>query len=837
MTLSKKNNNKMYLNCDLGETESITPASVEHYVMPHINMANIACGGHAGNEETIAQTIRLAKSHNVIIGAHPSYPDKKNFGRLSLKISKQDLLDSLKEQLTRFMHVARVEQYLPQYVKPHGALYNDLVKDSAIAKTVLKTVADTNFANPDSILKLMVLSSAPAFVVQLAEKYSVELIFEAFADRRYLANGQLTPRFLEDGSKNPQAQLHFLDALQQIQLLKAHSGVIDDQGLPVKVLATSICVHGDNPQAASEMELLKLSLNSELNLDILTPTSFIFRLAPNSKLSLVQLKNELDNQFNESLHVSTVSFDSLLIESNLAQEDIKKMLYNAFCLAKNLLTEHQNQKVNNIKLPIYYGDEVSLDMPHIVKSSGLSKQQIIDLHLNSTYDVGAIGFAPGFAYLKGLPKQLQLPRHKTPRASLPAGSVAIAEDMTAIYPQSSPGGWNIIGQCPLPLFDPLNDKCPIPYKTGDTVSFYEVDLAEFKKLKAQYSGSGSGSGSANHADINKPVQTQNKSENSDNIQNPVLRVIKSGALSTMQDSGRHQVSQFGIGTSGAIDKTAFYWANKLLGNNRSDPCIEITLGNAEFECLIDGFVCITGAEVKCLLDNKSIPQWQVIPVSAGQRIKLGYAKTGLRVYLAVAGGFLSESAFGSVSTCIREQLGTVLKNKDILVATTPPTKTSNDNASDVGLRKISKNIRSLSFKHVPHYQKQLELKVVTSSHAFELEVENSKLLASFFGTTFQVSADSDRMGVRLQPIDSAEPNNDKLNNNELKHTLSISPEGIQLGAIQITPDGMPIIMMVDRQTLGGYPKIGTLSPEDINKLAQARPGTHIRFKATSISAQ
>ncbi|WP_448565440.1 5-oxoprolinase subunit PxpA [Thalassotalea ganghwensis] len=222
----------MLLNCDLGELDN----NVESFVMPYIDMANIACGEHAGDDALMAKTLQLAKQHNVMVGAHPSYPDRKNFGRVSMTMSSQELQDITRKQISRLIDAAALFELKVSYVKPHGALYNDMMKDISIYELLLTVIAD--FSND---LSLMI--QATPFIERyqkLAKHYGVTLILEAFADRRYTDNGNLLARS-ESG-----AVLSSEQTISQVKLLQHYQQVIAQHGKKISVAAESICVHGDN---------------------------------------------------------------------------------------------------------------------------------------------------------------------------------------------------------------------------------------------------------------------------------------------------------------------------------------------------------------------------------------------------------------------------------------------------------------------------------------------------------------------------------------------------------------------------------------------------------------
>ena len=226
----------MKLNCDLGESFGAWKMGLDDEVMPHIDMANIACGFHAGDPDVIADTLHLAKRHKVQIGAHPSYPDQQGFGRRSMALSAQELTNCLHYQIAALDGMAKVQGLTLSYVKPHGALYNDMMKNDHILQTVI-----TSIAHYPSPLKLMLLATKDSAKHALAAKtLGVELILEAFADRQYTDEGHLVSRQLE-GSVHDKPAL-----LAQVKQLLSDGSVTTRSGNTLNLNANSLCVHGDN---------------------------------------------------------------------------------------------------------------------------------------------------------------------------------------------------------------------------------------------------------------------------------------------------------------------------------------------------------------------------------------------------------------------------------------------------------------------------------------------------------------------------------------------------------------------------------------------------------------
>ena len=233
------------LNCDMGEG-----MDNEHLIMPYISSCNISCGAHAGSEKTIHSTIQEAQKHGVKIGAHPSYPDQENFGRLVMDMGKEELEESILLQLTLFKSI--LDQYgLPlHHIKPHGALYNQAAVDVHIAEMIL-TIMQKNF--PDAIL----YAPDQSVIASLAAKYNIKVWHEAFADRNYADDLTLIPRI------HPLAVMHekheiinHISIMLEEQKVKALSGNV----LPLKV--DTICIHGDNPTSPLIAEAVRERLNS-----------------------------------------------------------------------------------------------------------------------------------------------------------------------------------------------------------------------------------------------------------------------------------------------------------------------------------------------------------------------------------------------------------------------------------------------------------------------------------------------------------------------------------------------------------------------------------------------
>lgn len=240
----------MKLNCDLGESFGSWQMGLDDAVMPYIDMANIACGFHAGDANVMAHTLKLAKQHGVSIGAHPSYPDLQGFGRRSMAMSHSEIVNMLRYQIAALDGMARTAGTKIIYVKPHGALYNDMMSKPDVFDAVLDAVA--GYYQP---LQLMLLATAEQqHYIDLANSKGVALLFEAFADRRYTDNGSLTPR------NQSGAVLSGDELLAQVTQLVKLGFVATDSGNTLALKADTLCVHGDNPAALAQLKQIRALL-------------------------------------------------------------------------------------------------------------------------------------------------------------------------------------------------------------------------------------------------------------------------------------------------------------------------------------------------------------------------------------------------------------------------------------------------------------------------------------------------------------------------------------------------------------------------------------------------
>ncbi|MEH6649427.1 MAG: 5-oxoprolinase subunit PxpA [Motiliproteus sp.] len=237
----------LLLNCDLGESFGAWNMGMDSTVMPHIDQANIACGFHAGDPLVMKKTLALAKAHNVTVGAHPGYPDLVGFGRRSLKCQPDEVTAMIQYQIAAIDGMAQSQGIELSYVKPHGAMYNDMMADSALRQVIMKAIAD--YHRP---LALMLQSTTAAEQHKLeAKEAGITLLLEAFADRCYDDDGKLLARSKAGAVHNREKML------AQVKQLKETGTLTTVSGDTLTLTVDSLCVHGDNIEGVQAIEAIR----------------------------------------------------------------------------------------------------------------------------------------------------------------------------------------------------------------------------------------------------------------------------------------------------------------------------------------------------------------------------------------------------------------------------------------------------------------------------------------------------------------------------------------------------------------------------------------------------
>jgi antagonist of KipI len=428
-----------------------------------------------------------------------------------------------------------------------------------------------------------------------------------------------------------------------------------------------------------------------------------------------------------------------------------------------------------VRIPVAYGGNHGPDLEELARGLGVSSDEFARLHREATYQVAFIGFAPGFPYLNGLPERLHSPRLSSPRPRVPAGSVGIGGAYSGVYPSSTPGGWRLIGNAPVRLFDPTASP-PALLSPGDRVLFEKIDEADLLRLRQQLVDE--------HPTPLKPMRA------------PALRIHSAGLSTSVQGAPRFGLAASGVPSGGAMDMVALRTGNCTLKNPADAPALEITLQGPEIEFLRSARVCISGADVDAAVDGRPLSFGNVIDVRAGNHLRIGSVKTGARSYLCIDGGLVNPSVLG-------EPLRRLQRGDELYLAELGDTASSQDEVADQP-RLPSPRLRVVLGPQADHFSQRGK--------------------ATFLLSDYRVSAQSDRRGVRLEgpSIESCAP-------------ADIPPEGTAAGAIQVPGNGLPIVLGPDRPVTGGYAKIATVISADLPLLAQARPGTVLRFQEVSLA--
>jgi biotin-dependent carboxylase-like uncharacterized protein len=285
----------------------------------------------------------------------------------------------------------------------------------------------------------------------------------------------------------------------------------------------------------------------------------------------------------------------------------------------------------------------------------------------------------------------------------------------------------------------------------------------------------------------------------------VLTVKSSTPLCLLQDAGRFGVRHLGVTQGGALDWVSMSWANKLLNNPLDAAVIEITLGGLTLIAEADCCLALAGADLGAMLDDRSMAPWRSFFVRKGQLLRFTQPVSGARAYLAAPGGFDAVEVLGSRATVVREGLGGVQGDGKALV--------EGDRLRYSG---SSFELHTLPDHLIPDFSDQRPLDVVLGAQIGHF---SGLSLFDAFNSDWTLDSRADRMGMRL------------LGPELVYQGKPMISEGIPLGAIQVPPDGQPIVLLNDRQTIGGYPRLGALTPLSLARLAQKLPGTVVRMRA------
>lgn len=304
-----------------------------------------------------------------------------------------------------------------------------------------------------------------------------------------------------------------------------------------------------------------------------------------------------------------------------------------------------------------------------------------------------------------------------------------------------------------------------------------------------------------------------------------LRIAGAGLQTTVQDLGRRNHQREGVPGGGAMDRSALRVGNALVGNDDGAAGIEATFLGPAITFDEPALIALTGGNLEPTLDGESIPMWRPVLAPGGSTLRFGRPKLGCRAYVAVAGGIDVPLIFGSRSTYLRGQFGghegRALRAGDVLDIGDPqPVARCISAAIRTDGDRVA--VASWSAGHTlrVRYSAEPVVRLIPGTHAEFLATPSRTRL---FSASFTVSSSSDRMGYRLEGVELP-----------LRNPLELLSEGVAFGTVQLPPDGMPIVLMADRQTTGGYPRIGEVASVDLPLVAQLKPGDRLRFRPISV---
>ncbi|MFD4959712.1 5-oxoprolinase/urea amidolyase family protein [Microbacterium sp. NPDC058389] len=413
------------------------------------------------------------------------------------------------------------------------------------------------------------------------------------------------------------------------------------------------------------------------------------------------------------------------------------------------------------------------DLDDTARLLGTTPDALVRRHAEAQWRVAFTGFAPGFGYLVSDEWPYVVPRLESPRTRVPAGSVGLAGAFSGAYPRDTPGGWRLIGTTGAPLFDPAAAS-PALLAPGTRVRFRPVAVVTPRP------GGG--------ADAAAPTSRRG------------LRIVEPGLLSTIQDLGRAGAASVGVAVSGALDRTALRTADRLLGNPEGTAAIEVTMGGWRAVAETDLWVAVTGAWGRVRLDGREIDPYEAHAWPAGAELHLDWFTHGARAYVAVRGGVDAPPVLGSRATDLLAGLGpAALRAGDrVPVGPAPPTPIPVAPPNAWG---------------APH-DDELELALAPGPRADWFAPGTA-----LFDAVWTVTGDADRVGVRLDGPELVRT-----------RTGELPSEGMVPGALQVPPSGRPTILLADGPVTGGYPVVAVVADASLDLVAQARPGTRIRFR-------
>ena len=445
------------------------------------------------------------------------------------------------------------------------------------------------------------------------------------------------------------------------------------------------------------------------------------------------------------------------------------------------------------------------DLAEVGRLTGLGAEGVVAAHTGQVWTVAFGGFAPGFGYMVGENQVLEVPRRSSPRTAVPAGSVALAGNYSAVYPRKSPGGWQLIGRTAAPMWD-LNREQPALAAPGDRVQFRAVrELVEVSD--SQVGAAVPGTTAAPEAGIQ-----------------PGLRIHSPGLQSLVQDLGRPGHAGLGVSSAGALDRSSVRRANRIVGNQPSAAVVETVAGGLRVQAVGDQVLAVTGAPSALTVvtpsdvsdapdagktdDGDQPEQVREVPMATafalldGEILTIGTPERGFRSYLAIRGGAAAEPVLGSRSTDTMSGIGPPPLAAGQLLGAGAATS-----SNVVGNPELQPDFPDAGVT-------VLDIVPGPRDDWFD-----ANALESLCGQDWLVTPRSNRVGMRL-------------NGEPLRRSRKgeLASEGTVAGALQIPPEGQPVLFLADHPITGGYPVIGVVVDHQLDLAAQVPVGGSIRFR-------
>ncbi len=440
---------------------------------------------------------------------------------------------------------------------------------------------------------------------------------------------------------------------------------------------------------------------------------------------------------------------------------------------------------------VYDGD----DLADVAELTGLSVDGVVAAHTGQIWTVAFAGFAPGFGYMVGENEALTVPRRSSPRTAVPAGSVALGGQYSAVYPRRSPGGWQLIGRTGARMWD-LDRAQPALVRPGDRVQYRAVrDVV------------------TTGASVAREPETEHHPESG-------LRILNPGAQSLIQDLGRRGFGPLGVSAAGALDRASLRRANRLVGNNSSVAAIETVNGGLTVEAIGDQVIAVAGAPTTLTVQSPSLTESEesdddskpggqrTVPMATafalldGEVLTLGAPESGFRNYVAVRGGVDVPEVLGSRSADTMSGIG--------------PAPLALGQELPIGEATVSTAVGSPELQPDFPGAGVTVLDVVPGPRADWFDQE---ALDSLCSQEWLVTPQSNRVGMRLDGAPLHRTREGEL-----------PSEGTMAGALQIPPAGLPVLFLADHPITGGYPVIGVVRDEHLDRAAQVPIGGRIRFR-------